>query len=136
MAYEITFAAKAAIPDRGIYINDCCWGGDVIRDRLLPILRRRHDDIQTNQEDWGWFIWMDRRPYWIAIDIMCNDKESGEFLIHISATYRKWFWSKAVELEEVRLLKEIVVKALAEFGTVTRTQRFSPDFRYELADEP
>ena len=44
---------KLNIADREQYINDCCIGGDVVLDVLLPELRGIYDDLMTNQEDWG-----------------------------------------------------------------------------------
>jgi hypothetical protein len=31
-------------------------GGDAVVNQLLPSVRARYAHIQTNQEDWGWFI--------------------------------------------------------------------------------
>jgi hypothetical protein len=76
---------------------------------------------------------MRRQPYRIAIDIFCDGKD-GEFRLHISAAYKKWFWSKTVESEELEVLKDTVVRALTQFGAVTRIQRFSPDFM-DLVDD-
>ena len=57
MPYELSFTKRVPIVDREQYINECCIGGDVVVNRLLPSVRSRYTDVQTNQEDWGWFIW-------------------------------------------------------------------------------
>ncbi|MBO9689090.1 hypothetical protein [Roseateles chitosanitabidus] len=53
MPYALTFTKQVKTPDVDEYINDCCIGGDVVLDRLLPALRSRYgNDLQSNQ-DWS-----------------------------------------------------------------------------------
>jgi hypothetical protein len=85
MPFEITFNAKVIARDEEQYFNDCCWGGDVIQEQLLPVIEGRYSDIQANQEDWGWFIWMSTSKLNLAIDIFCDDKNKGKFRVRISA---------------------------------------------------
>jgi hypothetical protein len=58
MAHEVCFTKKLEIKDSSSYVNECCWGGHVVRDRILPSIRAEFSEVQTNQEDWGWFIWI------------------------------------------------------------------------------
>lgn len=51
--YEVTFRKNVVVSDNSIYINECCWGGDIIRDELLPVISSRFEVVQTEQEDWG-----------------------------------------------------------------------------------
>ena len=63
MPYEISFTRPVLISDREQYINECCVGGDAVVDALLPAVRAAgYEDIQSNQEDWGWFIWFRKGP--------------------------------------------------------------------------
>jgi hypothetical protein len=77
MPYEITFTKSLSVRDESIYINECCWGGDVVRDELLPLVSQNAADLQTGQEDWGWFIWFKRGQVHLAIDICCDDPRKG-----------------------------------------------------------
>ena len=54
--YELSFTATVPVGDSSQYINPCCWGGDIIRDRLMSPLAAQYGEIRTGQEDWGWFI--------------------------------------------------------------------------------
>jgi hypothetical protein len=77
MPYEITFAKKLSIIDREQYIIDCCVGGDIILDVLLTELRKKYDDLTTNQEDRGWFARVGARDVHLAVDVFCDDPEAG-----------------------------------------------------------
>ena len=57
MPYEVSFTKRVPIADREQYFNECCVGGDIVVDVLLPSVRARYEQVQTHQEDWGWFIW-------------------------------------------------------------------------------
>jgi hypothetical protein len=106
MPYEIIFTKAVTISDPEIYINQCCWGGDVVRDQLLPSLLAKFEDFRTEQEDWGWFIWFKRGAIRLAVDIFCDDPETGKFRIHLTARRKKLLLIDEVdntpELEEVR----------------------------------
>jgi hypothetical protein len=137
MAYEIEFTAQISVSNPHIYINDCCWGGDVVRDRLMPLVRGRFSDIQTAQEDWGWFIWFRRGAVLLAIDIFCDEKATGRFRIHISANKKKWLILRStVDSSETSEIKEAVAGEIRKWGTIVKITRFSPDFMKELETEP
>lgn len=53
MPYILTFVKPITIAHSEQYINDCCIGGDIVLDQLLPGLRARYGELQSNQEDWG-----------------------------------------------------------------------------------
>jgi hypothetical protein len=132
MAYVIEFTATLNVSDPKIYINDCCWGGDVIRDGLLPVVSPEYEDVQTTQEDWGWFIWMRRGQQWSGVDIYCDDKESGAFRILISGWQRRWLRRKHVEGDDLEHIKEVTVNEISKWGKIIKVQRLSPDYRKEL----
>jgi hypothetical protein len=108
MPYEIAFTKPLEIQDRDRYINECCVGGDIVVDRLLPAVKERYTDIQTEQEDWGWFIWFRKGAVRLAIDIYTDDPDRGEFRAHLTSRFRRWLISSVVidtpELEEVLAL--------------------------------
>jgi hypothetical protein len=110
MPYEVSFTKKVTHLDREEYINDCCVGGDAVVNQLLPSVRARYTDIQTNQEDWGWFIWFRKGQVRLAIDVFTDDPERGQFRIHLTSRMKRFFLFESVvdtpELEELRTLLE------------------------------
>ena len=110
MPYEVSFAKRVAVSDREQYINECCVGGDSVVNRLLPSVRAHYVDIQTNQEDWGWFIWFRKGRVKLAIDVFTEDSEQGLFRMHLTSRTRRLLLFDAVvdtsELEELRALVE------------------------------
>lgn len=127
MPYEISFTKLVAIVDKNIYINECCHGGDVVRDRLLPLVRGNFGDIRTAQEDWGWFIWFRKGPVRLAIDIFTDDAERGKFRIRLDSSRRKFLILTSVaDTPELEELKTTVMSNLEQwdaFPTVQRVQQ-------------
>ena len=126
MPYEIAFARQVAITDRDQYINECCVGGDAVVDALLPAVRARYADIQTNQEDWGWFIWFKQGAVRLAIDVHTDNGDAGEFRIRLTSRTRRLIGYKEAdtpELEELRALVESELQRWSASGiTVEREQ--------------
>ena len=109
MPYEIAFTRPVTIVDREQYINECCVGGDAVVDALLPAVRDRYQDIESNQEDWGWFIWFKKGAVKLAIDVHTDDGDAGEFRIRLTSQTKRLFGYKEAdtpELEELRALVE------------------------------
>lgn len=108
MPYEICFTRRVPIVDREQYINDCCIGGDAVVNQLLPWVRLRYTHVQTNQEDWGWFIWFRKGTVRLAIDVFTDDPDEGAFRIHLTSRIKRLFVLDTVvdtsELEELRSL--------------------------------
>jgi hypothetical protein len=90
MPYAIEFTKPVQVADPDIYINECCWGGDVVTKQLLPLVTGEYDDIQHEQEDWGWFIWFRKDRIALAIDVTCDDPEQGAFRIHLTSRQKRW----------------------------------------------
>jgi hypothetical protein len=115
MAYELSFAKKLPKLDRERYINDCCIGGDLVTELLLPAVRARYTDIQSEQEDWGWFIWFKAGSVALAIDVFTDDAEAGEFRVRLTSRIRTLLWSRkeqdTPELEAMRALVESQLKS-------------------------
>ena len=116
MPYELSFSKPIAVGDVSQYINDCCYGGDVVADLLIPTVKERFEDTQTNQEDWGWFIWFRRGSTLLAIDIFCDDAKTGAFRIHLTSRAKRWLLSDVVsDLPELEEVKGLVVSRLEEW---------------------
>jgi hypothetical protein len=114
MPYEVSFTRRVPVVDREQYINDCCIGGDVLVKQLLPSLRARYTDIQTNQEDWGWFIWFRKGSVRLAIDIFTDDPDEGAFRVHLtSRTTRLLVLNTVVDTSELDELRALVASELA-----------------------
>jgi len=115
--YEISFVKSLTVSDPDIYINECCWGGDLVRDRLLPLIQASFDDIQTEQEDWGWFIWFRHGGVRLAIDIYCDDPKTGRFRIMLTGQKKRLLVLDSIadgpELEELREMIQAHVVAWA-----------------------
>lgn len=121
MPYELSFTAPVQAGDPAVYINDCCWGGDVIRDRLLPIISRRYGGVMTEQEDWGWFIWFREGQTKMAVDIFCDDIQARQFRVRLTSRQRKWlFLDRIVDTPQLDELRQSVVTCLSQWvGPVT-----------------
>ena len=127
MPYEISLTRQVAVLDRTQYFNECCIGGDAVVNQLLPSVRARYDDIQTNQEDWGWFIWFRKGRIRLAIDVFTEDFEAGLFQIHLTSRTRRMFLFETVidtfELEELRSFVESELIAWSAAIKVTHLDR-------------
>ncbi len=114
MPYELSFVQPVQIVDREQYINDCCIGGDIVVDRLMPaVIAAGYTEIETQQEDWGWFIWFQAGDSHLAIDVFTDDGDSGEFRIRLtSRVKRRFFGHKEQDTPELEPLKALVVREL------------------------
>jgi hypothetical protein len=113
MPYAISFTKRVEIADPSIYINDCCVGGDVVLDRVLPDLKTRYSDIQADQEDWGWFAWFKHGSINLAVNIFADDSQNGAFKIHLTASRRRLIFGYKIEDGvELSLLRQLVVTTL------------------------
>jgi hypothetical protein len=125
MPYEISFTKPVAVSDTSHYFNECCFGGDLVSEQLLPAIRERYEDwkrhgnIQANQEDWGWFIWFDDRDdrkVGLAVDVFCDDPKTGAFRIRLTSRKKRfWFSSTIVDTAELECLREIVVERIGQW---------------------
>ena len=116
MPYELSFTKPVTVTDESIYINRCCWGGDVIRDHFLPLIQSRYQQIQTEQEDWGWFIWFKQGPISLALDIHTDDPETGAFRIILTSRKKELFFSKQQDTPQLDHLRDLVVEDLKKWA--------------------
>ena len=129
MPYEVSFTKRVPVLDREDYINECCVGGDAVRDRLLPVVQARYGDVDTNQEDWGWFIWLRQGDVSLSIDIFTDDPDEGAFRIHLtSRTKRLLLFDQIVDTPELEELRSLVVADVAEWvGRAVQVAPISAD---------
>jgi hypothetical protein len=129
MPYEITFSKKFDIVDRKEYFNDCCIGGDIVLDVLLPELRKTYEDLMTNQEDWGWFAWFTDQKVNLAVDVFCDDPETGSFRIHLTSRVPNWIHGhRTKDTPELDSLRDRVLPTLANWlGIAPQTTRIETD---------
>ena len=115
-------------PER--YFNDCCWGGDVVSDQLVPAVSERYGPVQANQEDWGWFLWFREGKVRLAIDIFCDDPGAGRFRIHLTARRRRLLLpDRVADTPELEGLRELVVGRLgAWLGEAPEVHRLDGEF--------
>jgi hypothetical protein len=121
MPYELSFTKRVTVEDDSIYINACCWGGDVIRDHLLPLIRGKYQQIQTEQEDWGWFIWFKQGPISLALDIHTDDR-AGSFRIILTSRKKELFFSKRVDTPQLETLRDLVVAELDRWAGAVKVE--------------
>jgi hypothetical protein len=111
--YILSFAKPIAVADAEQYINECCVGGDLVLEQILPSLRERYGELFSNQEDWGWFAWFEHSGVKLAIDVHTNDAAAGEVQVHLtSRTTRFLFGTKIQDTPELEALRELVLSKL------------------------
>ena len=116
MPYILEFTRPVVISDREQYINECCVGGDIICEALLPAVRERYQDVESAQEDWGWFIWCKHGPLMLAIDVFTDDAEAGQFRVCLTTRVKKLFGYKDADTPELDELRAFVERALQGIG--------------------
>ncbi|WP_410497945.1 hypothetical protein [Chitinibacter sp. S2-10] len=113
MPYSLTFQKSVEIIDPEQYFNDCCIGGDVVLEQLLPTLNSQYCDIEANQEDWGWFAWFEKSGVKLAVDIFTDDQVANLFQIHLTSRKpRLLFGTTVQDTPELEELRQIVEKQL------------------------
>jgi hypothetical protein len=122
MPYELSFTKRLEIRGRERYINECCVGGDLVVNQLLAPVEARYEDIQTEQEDWGWFIWFRDGSTRLAVDVFTDDPETGQFRIHLTSRIKRMLaGDKIVDTPELEELRRLVMSELTGWvdGTIT-----------------
>jgi hypothetical protein len=113
MPYEISFSKRVPVADLDRYFNDCCIGGDFVVERILPALSPLYDDIRTDQEDWGWFIWMREGSVSLAVDVFTDDPEKGAFRVHLTSRAKRFLlFDRQIDTPELERLRALVISRL------------------------
>ncbi len=113
MPFELSFTKRIAVNDPEIYFNECCWGGDRVSARLLPMIRENYESVWNDQEDWGWFVWFRDGGTKLAVDVFCDDPISGEFRVFLTSQVKRSIFGYRVEdSDELGVLKMRVRKEL------------------------
>ena len=113
MPYVIAFTKALEVDDDDVYFNDCCWGGDVVTDQLVPAINGRYEDVEHNQEDWGWFIWFQKGRTSLAVDVFCDAPDEGVFRILLTSSRKRWMvLDQVVDTPELEELKSLVLGEL------------------------
>lgn len=120
MPYELSFTKQVQITDPDLYFNECCIGGDIVLDALLPGLNAAYgDEHDSGQEDWGWFAWFQGDYGVLEVNITTDDPAAGAFRIHLVSSIKgRFFGYKDVDTEELERLKPLVEKALLDWTGV------------------
>ena len=120
MPYEIAFTRLVALADRDDYINECCVGGDAVVDALFPaVLAAGYENIQRNQEDWGWFIWFTKGSVKLAIDVHTDDGDAGEFRIRLTSQTKRFLGYREADTPELDELRELVESELRKWSATS-----------------
>jgi hypothetical protein len=133
MPYALTFRGPVAPADLEQYINECCIGGDVVLEQLLPLLGERYGKLEPTQEDWGWFLWFEHAGVKLAVDVFTNDATTGEFQLHLTSRKPRFLLGARVQdTPELEALRELVVKGL-EAWPVAGLEAERVDDKYDPA---
>ena len=130
MPYILSFVKSVEILDSDQYINDCCIGGDIVLQKVLPGLEARYEDIESNQEDWGWFAWFEHSRVKLAVDVYCNDAKTGDFQIHLTSRRPRFLLSDRVEdTPELEDLCKLMVSQLQAWDAASlRVERVNENY--------
>lgn len=113
MPFSIRFRKPVDVTEAEPYINDCCIGGDVVLEHLLPALRQTYGDLEPTQEDWGWFVWFEHVGVKLAVDVFTQDPLTNEFEIHLTSRKARLLRSaRVVDTPELEALRQRVVSSL------------------------
>jgi hypothetical protein len=129
-SFEVSHSDPDARGPHAFYINNCCWGGDVVTEQLLPLVKD-YEKVFTCQEDWGWLIWFRKGDHRFEINIMCDAPKAGEFRIHLVAFRRKWLRKRVADTPELEALRKEVVQKLREWAGKVKVTPMGPNFMQE-----
>jgi len=122
MPFSIRFRKPVDVTVAEPYINDCCIGGDVVLEHLLPALRQTYGDLEPTQEDWGWFVWFEHVGVKLAVDVFTQDPLTNEFEIHLTSRKARLLRSaRVVDTPELEALRRSVVSSLEAWPVTSLT---------------
>ena len=122
MPFVIRFRKPVNVADDEPYLNDCCVGGDVVLDRLLPSLREKYGALEPTQEDWGWFLWLQDDRVQLAVDVLTQDPITSEFEIRLTSRKPSLFRSaRVIDTPELETLRARLVAQLEAWPVAALT---------------
>jgi hypothetical protein len=121
--YEVTFRKNVVVSDSRIYINECCWGGDIIKDELLPLISSRFGRVQTEQEDWGGFVWIRDGTVRLAVDIFCDKPKEGLFRIRLTSKRKRLLGTSVTDTPQLEELLKLITSRLKGSATNIECKR-------------
>jgi len=122
MPFVIRFRKPVEVAGDEPYLNDCCIGGDVVLERLLPTLREQLGEVEPTQEDWGWFVWVEDDRVHFAVDVLTQNPITSEFEIRLTSRRRSFFRpARVVDTPELEALRARVVAQLETWPVAALT---------------
>jgi hypothetical protein len=71
------------------------------------------EDVRSEQEDWGWFIWFRCGPVHLALDVYCDDPRQGAFRVHLTSRRKRWLvLDSIVDTPELGSAKDCILERL------------------------
>jgi hypothetical protein len=111
------------------YINECCQYCDVILHLIKPEITNifQIDNIEIEQEDWGWYLFFIKNNLHYNLNISFNDEEpkSNEFVFYyfVNKVEKKFIFSKNVEVEEeTKMFGDKIKAILNNYGTISKSE--------------
>jgi hypothetical protein len=122
MPIVIRFRKPVDVAGDEPYLNDCCIGGDVVLERLLPSLRERYGELEPTQEDWGWFVWLEHDRVRLAVDVLTQNPITSEFEIRLTSRKASFLRpARVVDTPELEALRARVVAQLESWPVKSLT---------------
>ncbi len=109
---SITF--KSRISASGSYINDCCYGGDVVVGWLEKLVIPGFSSVDSGGEDWGWYKWYHQKGQRFEVNVCCHDKEVGDYEIQLYYMKKSGWFSWKESQEDISDIGEIVCVMLRD----------------------
>ena len=121
MPFVIRFRKPVDVSDEP-YLNNCCIGGDVVLEQLLPSLREQYGALEPTQEDWGWFVWLEHDRVHLAVDVLTQNPITSEFEIRLTSRKPSFFRSaRVIDTPELDALRSRVLAQLEAWPVVALT---------------
>ena len=117
MPYQIAFTKKLEVAERGHYLSQACYGGDLVARELLPFLRANYPGVLLTQEKWGWHIFFKDDGAVLSVQILCDNLPAGAFRVIVVSRIKKTvFGSKVQDVAELKYLMGLVTPVIEDWA--------------------